>query len=512
MASLDSVDIRPGVTILSVLRHLNYKPWFALAEFVDNAIQSYKANEKQLRHTDGLAAKLKIDIELDLTGEPKLSIRDNAAGISITDYPRAFRAAAIPTNRKGLSEFGMGMKSAACWFAPRWSVRTSAIGEDVERTIKFDIERIVGRNLDALGVDAKPSKKETHFTEVVLLGLHQVPQTKTLSKIKEHLADIYRGFIRDGYLDLRFNGEPLVYHDPAILKAAFFRKPNGPEIEWRKPIEFDFGEGLKVHGFAALRATGSVSRAGFALFRRGRLIQGSGDEGYRPELIFGKSNSYRYQRVFGELHLDGFDVSHTKDGFQWDENEQPFLDLLKEHLEDAELPLLQQADGLRVRPKRSDLKAGARAAVQRTAAAVGTAVTSALPALADATENAGVDHIPAELPAASILAQDVIKEVLFRGQKWTVAIEMSDDPAVSEWLSLTDKTNSASRQIGLRLSLVHPFMERFGGTTVDEIEPLLRVAAALGLSETVCRDAGVKRAGRIRENMNELLRDALAQP
>ena len=36
--------------------------------------------------------------------------------------------AAIPPDRSGLSEFGMGMKSAACWFAPRWSVRTKALG------------------------------------------------------------------------------------------------------------------------------------------------------------------------------------------------------------------------------------------------------------------------------------------------------------------------------------------------------------------------------------------------
>ena len=34
-ASLKTVSIRPGVSVLSVLRHLNYRAWFALAEFVD---------------------------------------------------------------------------------------------------------------------------------------------------------------------------------------------------------------------------------------------------------------------------------------------------------------------------------------------------------------------------------------------------------------------------------------------------------------------------------------------
>ena len=36
-----SISIRPGVSILSGLRHLNYRPWYAVAEFVDNSLQSY---------------------------------------------------------------------------------------------------------------------------------------------------------------------------------------------------------------------------------------------------------------------------------------------------------------------------------------------------------------------------------------------------------------------------------------------------------------------------------------
>lgn len=39
--ALSKVDIRRGISILAVLRHLNYKPWFAIGEFVDNALQSF---------------------------------------------------------------------------------------------------------------------------------------------------------------------------------------------------------------------------------------------------------------------------------------------------------------------------------------------------------------------------------------------------------------------------------------------------------------------------------------
>ena len=44
----------------------------------------------------------------------------------------------------------MGMKSAGSRFAPRWSVRTKALGQELERTVRFDIDRIVrerSRNL-----------------------------------------------------------------------------------------------------------------------------------------------------------------------------------------------------------------------------------------------------------------------------------------------------------------------------------------------------------------------------
>jgi hypothetical protein len=41
---------------------------------------------------------------------------------------------------------------------------------------------------------------------------------------------------------------------------------------------------------------------------------------------------------------------------------------------------------------------------------------------------------------------------------------------------------------------------------------LTSVAAALALAETNARDSGVKYAGTIRRNLNQLLRDAFSKP
>src|SRR5262245_56958145 len=110
------IEIRPEVTILSVLRHLNYKPWFALAEFIDNGVQSFLANRDALVAANGAGYRLRINVKVDASGPGQIIVTDNAAGISASDFPRAFRPAEVPLDRDGLSEFGMGMKSAACWF------------------------------------------------------------------------------------------------------------------------------------------------------------------------------------------------------------------------------------------------------------------------------------------------------------------------------------------------------------------------------------------------------------
>ncbi len=504
------INIRPGVSVLSVLSHLNYRSWFALAEFVDNAVQSHSSARDALLKIDPAASPLRVDIEIDQAERGRIIVRDNAAGIAQQDFPRAFRPAELPPDRSGLCEFGMGMKSAACWFSPKWQVRTSALGEPVERSVAFDIEQIVRDSVDELAVASRPCRPEDHFTEIVLSDLHHIPVGKTIAKIKSHLKDIYRIFVREGMLVLRVNGESLVYEPPETLVAPHFRDLEGEPITWRKDFDFDFGDGLRAHGFAAIRKRASTSQAGFALFRRNRLIQGSADEGYRPEFIFGKPNTFPYQRVFGEIHLEGFGVSHTKDGFQWDENELPFLELLRDEMTTEAMPLLQQAREYRVERAARDYRRGAEQATQRTSETIRDHVPPVMDELRSGAEAPPIDE---SLPEAEIVSHRVI-DLDLHGQPWRIVLELSTDPAVGDWLEITDGVLTEEdeegavnqRLIGMRLSLIHPFMQRFCGTDCEEIEPILRIAAAIGLGEIAARDGGVRQAGAVRRNINELLR------
>lgn len=504
--------------MLSVLRHLNYKPWFAIAEFIDNAVQSYVSNLEKLIALNGPDYKLKVDVRLDTAGPGFIVVTDNAAGISTADFPRAFRAAQVPADRSGLSEFGMGMKSAACWFAQTWSVRTKALGEPVERTISFDIRHIIDNRIECLDTTVRDEPSPTPYTVVTLRGLHHVPQGRTIGKIKEHLASIYRIFLRDGRLMLTFNGEALSYVTAPVLKAVPYSAPGSPTpnsdaIEWTKPIDLDFGKGQRVTGFAALREVGSTPYAGFALFRRDRLIEGSHDETYRPSFIFKQTNSYQYQRLFGELHVEGFEVSHTKDGFRWEEYEDIFLEYLKAALEAEPLNLIAQAENYRALPSRKTIGARATAATDTVAKYLEEDVA---PLLVDARQNpAAPEALPPALLVTDLKASERTVTLDDGGYKWIVTLRTSIDPAREDWVSVAREDAKAgdeyrTRRLGIELSLAHPFSAEFLGANNENVEVFLRIAAALSIALVLSEDMSGDPPESVLFHFNYLLRGAMS--
>src|SRR6266849_5401259 len=90
------LNIRPGVSVLSVLRHLNYEPWYALAEFVDNSVQDAMVKRHELKKAEGSDYQLKVSVEYDPSDNGRIVVRDNAGGILDKDYDRAFRTAERP--------------------------------------------------------------------------------------------------------------------------------------------------------------------------------------------------------------------------------------------------------------------------------------------------------------------------------------------------------------------------------------------------------------------------------
>lgn len=507
MATSDSINIRPGVGILGLFPAMNYRAWYALGELVDNAIDSYLTHKKALRRVEGSNYKLRIVISVD-GADGEIKVWDNAAGIATKDYGRAFVTAEPPTDSAGLSQFGIGLKSASCWFARQWRVTTTALGEDVRRTVDFDVPRIIRTGSDTLNVRVEKAAADAHGTEVRLWDLYKPPQTQTIGKMRRHLASMYRTFLLSGDVIIEFNGEPISYAEPDVLVAPYFAEPSGKDRRWTKPIEFTLKSGETVRGFVGIRQKGNTKEAGLALFRHGRLIMGSDDETYRPPEIFGSSNTFASQRVFGELHLDDFEVSHTKDAFIWGDREAEFLKALRSAMDKQPLPILKQADGYRARTASRDVKKVAQSAVASTA----VALQRSAPVIAEQVVADVDDVLPStRLPKSEQVAERTL-DLNVRGVEWSVSIDLTTDPSMTDWLQIMDKpTSKKHRSVGIRVSLSHPFTQRFTGANAEQIEVMVRLAAGLAIAEITAREAGVREAGVIRRNLNVLLLDALSK-
>ena len=502
------MNIRPGVGILGLFPAMNYKAWYALAELVDNALDSYIKNKVRLRRLEGPTFRLRIVIDVETADGGYIRVWDNAAGIAAADYERAFVTAEPPPDSAGLSQFGIGMKSASCWFAREWRVRSTALDEDVERTMEFDVPRIIREQIDVLEPSVAPAPPAQHYTEVRLWNLYKPPQTQTIGKMRRHLASMYRQFLRDGDVIIEFNGQPLAFEDPKVLVAPFYKDPNGAAREWRKEISFRLETGERVSGFVAVREKGATKEAGLSLYRHRRLIVGSDDDAYRPPEIFGGSNSFSYQRVFGELDLDDFSVTHTKDGFLWEDREDALLSSLRKHLDSPPLPILQQAEGYRARKAPLDLTAAAGKAAASAAAALSPAQS-----VIEAQVSAAADEAPPQATyGATPVATSKSLVLAVRGELWHVSVETTDDPAATDWVRIRQRSAAGERrELGILFSVSHPFTQRFGGATAEDLEGLVRVAVGLAIAETTAREAGVKMAGVVLKNLNELLSGVLSR-
>lgn len=327
-----SVSIATKPLVYSAFRYISNKVHNAIAEYVDNSIQSFTDHKElltQINPSGTLSVRINIDTDHDV-----ITIKDDAFGISDKYYERAFELANIPLDASGLNEFGMGMKVSSIWLSNLWTVETSAYGEPYKKTLEFDLDEVVANEKLDLDVKIEPATKDSHYTIITLKKLSQnKPSGRQITGIKKHLTSIYSKYIRDKVLDLYINDELQCIEELRILNEPYFETPKADPIYWKKEINWEAGK-YKVKGFIGLLEKMSTSTDnGFLLFRRGRVIGTSYEDRYRPKCLCGEVGSPRYKRIFGELELEGFNVSFTKNSFTEGDDFEMFINLLAEELE-----------------------------------------------------------------------------------------------------------------------------------------------------------------------------------
>lgn len=329
------INIRPTSGVYATYKRLSYEPWSALAEFIDNSTQSFYDHKEELlsiKYSKGL--QIEIEYVVDSINGDRIEILDNAYGMEWKDFQRAVTLDNPPNNTQGRNEFGMGLKTAACWFGTFWSIESTQLNSKMKYYTELNVATLGKYKNEEIDVKEETVSLKDHYTKIIIRNLNQkITAPRTIGKVKDHLANIYRQDLRSGFVSIFYNGVKLNFKEVQVYRE---KDGLGNEMEWKKDVNFTIkhnGKDLNVNGFIAIRIPGSLKDAGFTLLRRGRVILGGSECNYRPFELFGNSNSYSYQRMFGELNMDNWPVTQAKDNFDWHNSglEEAFIDELSKH-------------------------------------------------------------------------------------------------------------------------------------------------------------------------------------
>lgn len=523
------LNIRPTSGVYSTYKRLSYQPWTAIAEFVDNSTQSFYDHRDELLATKYYDA-LRIDINYceDSQHGDYIVIYDNAFGMEWSDFQRAVVLDKPPKRTNGRNEFGMGLKTAACWFGSLWTVESTQLNSRFKYTAEMDINALEKYKSEEIDVQEETVSPKEHYTRITIRNLNKkIIGARTKSKVKELLSSIYREDIRSGVVKIYYDGNLLQFKEAPVFKETV----NGMEKTWKKDIAFSIdheGNTLDVSGFIAIRIPASLKDAGFTLMRRGRVIVGGSENNYRPKELFGESNLYPYQRLYGELHMDNWPVTQAKDSFDWHTSglEEAFIEALSKHTNDYR----KKAETIRVRETIQTNDLVKKAVDEFNKSGMLNAVTIEIVAPPIPVEDNNTMIPPAvtpndisDLDTAETYVQEEIVDtgndgVIFEGGScvnfsfsykgktylFHIIFDLSDPAA--HWLLVEPKANyEYTITINMRHAFFKPLIEK------KEFLPIMmRMAIALVLAEiesiTLSHDGRID-PSEIRLKMNDILEE-----
>ena len=360
-----SVNITPSPRVLRMLGQIDFAPWQCLAELIDNSIDAFI---DQMNSGNGSAAPriyIKLPTEAELrTGAGVISIRDNAAGMTLSSLENAVRAGYSgndPVEKMGL--FGMGFNISTARMGRRTEVWT-ATAEDTQWTgIVIDFDTLERQKSFDAPLETRPKTgaeldAQAHGTEIKISRLEADrvrPLVKGMGKkrTKERLGKIYGRVMARIGVDILYDGDvvkPWKHCAWDISRSvgtqSFGNVPARINIDtvleprrfcttcwvWLLPEEGEcsacghaenvVSRQRKLRGWLGIQRYFDKDHFGIDLLRNGRVIEEL-DKSFFTFVDENGDSIFEYPidaihwggRIIGELEIDFVRVSHQKDSF-----------------------------------------------------------------------------------------------------------------------------------------------------------------------------------------------------
>lgn len=277
------VDITPDVSLFKKIGSQPYRIPDATAELVDNEIDAAIPSQK-----------LTVNVTVRMGRSPCIIVQGDGAGMSAETTASALRMAHSTKSSEQIGEFGLGMKAACSNLGKRFELVTCTAEANSGTRVAYDEDAFLIRGSWKIRVE-EIEKPFPHGTQITITE----PKVNIYAGLKDTMlgkfGSIFKHFIKDGFVEIVVNGEPVVPEEPKLLD------------EYTKPFAFEV-QGHKVRGWYGLMAKSSqVGGYGFELIRNRRAMRRFEKIGFKPHP--------RLARLTGEIHLEDFPVTNNKMDF-----------------------------------------------------------------------------------------------------------------------------------------------------------------------------------------------------
>lgn len=486
--------------IIERYKQLNYTYWHAIAELVDNSTYWFELNKELIKQYDPTANHCEVRIDYDKDNQ-SLRISDNSVGMDLATLEESMVIGRKST-RPGRSIYGMGLKTACIWMGKRFVIKTKKVGETSAFEVTVDYQKIMAGSLDLDMKELKGLSKSDHYTVVEIQGLDVKLQSRRIGKIKEALASIYRQDLRSGILTLTWDSAKITWNDANYYK--FLKSADGNE--YRREFRFEV-DGKRLSGWVGILSEGGKSLGGLTILQNNRVIRGYPDA-WKPEGLFGGSGdgattSLASQRLVGEINMDGFSVSHTKDNIRWEgDQEQEVTDKLSTEFDDFK----KIAAKYRKRDTESSIS---DVEVKKALDSVGEIVNS--DALQDAVSRLPV-KVNKDTRVIDSMLIEQIKEAVASNQP--DAIYKAGDVSVRVYIRnshpadiyMDYETDPSGDFINITINLLHPYLVT---DPKPNMEQYILGCIFDAVSEYYCEQLAKLHARTIRDIKNDLMRTSI---
>jgi hypothetical protein len=356
-----------------MLGRIDFKPWQCLAELVDNGVDAFLDQRRQLgddergRHPSFPQVNIELSSVADIrSGAAELRVTDNGPGMSpdfLTDAVRAGYSSNDSADKLGL--FGMGFNVATARMGNRTEVWTTREEDDSWFGVRIDfdeIERSGSFLVPALKRRKITGEGATHGTQVIVTKLEReralyLRSGGGMRSTREKLSRVYNKIMREIGLEIAVVGTPLVSREFCVWSEARHVATKGDfgRVPARLVIDADLGSRLycedcwvwledhaeescpvcgksdrltrrerQVTGWLGIQRFFDQADYGIDLIRNGRVIEERSKNFFYwrdPEtdeavIEYPLEQTHWGGRIVGELSLDFVPLaSHQKDAF-----------------------------------------------------------------------------------------------------------------------------------------------------------------------------------------------------